>query len=301
MTRRGDEPSEMTQPPTPLDDADVEALLRGRVPVERPDLAALGTLLAAARETGAVSPAPRGELAALLSEGFDPAARPAPAISVPAWGAAPDRSRAVGLLRRRAAHLAGLSVAVQLVLFGGVAVAGVTTAAGAGALPEPLQRRMATVISVLTPFTVPDPAPAPGPKPAEAPAVATTPKPARTGEPRVDKTESEPVAPVVEPAPTTPKVAEVQKPTPTPTPLPVPTPTPTEAPIVDPPTPDPTGTPSPTGDPTQEPSGETAAPEEPAPEESTSDDVEAAPGRSDGKGSKVEPATSPEPSPEPAA
>lgn len=189
MTRSDDVPAEMTDRPE-LDDAAAARLLAGRSVDASPELSALVLGLRAMADQPV---APRGDLATLLVEGFDPA-RPPVAADVPAWTPAPVRD---GWARHPAVRVAALSLAAKVLLGGGVAVAGVGTAAGLGALPDPVQDRVAGVVAALTPFELPRtdagaPAPArPGserpqpPAPAERPVAPAPPAVQPPGQPPV--------------------------------------------------------------------------------------------------------------------
>ncbi|MDQ3980006.1 MAG: hypothetical protein M3314_10700 [Actinomycetota bacterium] len=168
-------------PPDPLDEETLEAFLSGRLqPGELGD-----ALVAFSQDVDAVmsgpAPTPKGNLAALLREGFspqtDPAARPTAdqgtpwATSVPApampkeWvpvsrprPASPPpvppsgRRRSLRLIPR----LAGLGLAAKVGLGLGVAAASVTGAGAAGVLPDPAQEVVATVVDTVTPFHIPE-------------------------------------------------------------------------------------------------------------------------------------------------
>lgn len=175
-------------PSDPLDDETIEAFLSGRT---RPgDLT--GPLAAFAQEVDAVAggppPSPKGDLAALLRDGFSPSGAtdratawtPAPApvpadrttslpeawVPVPRkWVATPPPTPAVASGRFRARSrklipsLAGLGIAAKVGLGLGVAAASVTGAGVAGVLPDPAQHVVATVFDTVTPFQLPDPGP----------------------------------------------------------------------------------------------------------------------------------------------
>jgi hypothetical protein len=143
-----------------MDDATAERLLRGAAPDDRPELEPLALLLSQVHELGSSAPAPTPALAALLQDGFVPGTAAATLLPV-----AP-RAR-----RSRLAAVAGLSLGLKVLTGTGVALAGVTTAAGAGVLPDAVQDRISGVVRTLTPFDL-DPAPV---SPAERPEPATTP------------------------------------------------------------------------------------------------------------------------------
>lgn len=218
MTDPSDVPADMTGASS-LDDRAADRLLRGRAVDGHPELASFVTGL-----TGLTTPPPepRGELVALLAVGFDPTAAAA-GSPVPAWPPARRRS-----WRRPTARVARLSVAAKVLLGSVVALAGMTSAAGAGVLPTPVQNGFAEVVRTMTPFELPTPEP-------QAPAGGTGgdddgPAPrAPRGDAVVPRTQPEPTGQATTTQPT---------PTPTPTPLPSATPTPT-------PTPTPSGSPEP--------------------------------------------------------
>ena len=127
-----------------LDDADVVGLLRGVAPADRPHLAGAAALAAALRDLPAEAPEPRGALAALLRDGFDPATV-TPAAHVP-----PSRSTA-SRVRRTAVRLAGVSLAAKALLGTGVAFAGVAAAATGGVLPDAVGDRVTRIVELVTP------------------------------------------------------------------------------------------------------------------------------------------------------
>jgi hypothetical protein len=175
-----------------MDDATAERLLRGAAPADRPELEPLALLLSQVHELGSSAPAPTPALAALLQDGFVPGAAATSRLPVP-----PRASR-----RSRLAAVAGLSLGLKVLTGTGVALAGVTTAAGAGVLPDAVQDRISGVVRTLTPFDL-DPAPV---SPAERPEQATTPasEPPASQEPvRTEPTPPAP-APTIEPPRATP-------------------------------------------------------------------------------------------------
>jgi hypothetical protein len=170
-----------------LSDADVAALLRGTAHPDRPDLAGLAAFASEMRALAEQFPAPSPALAALLSQGFDPAAvstEAAAPVSV-----APSRPAARGLLVR----LAGASLLVKVAAGTGVAVAATAAAASSGVLPDAVQDRVTSVLDAVTPddssespevplvpaaSTPPTtPSGAPSRAPAEPPAVVPAPRP----------------------------------------------------------------------------------------------------------------------------
>lgn len=187
MSSEDDVPAEMTTPRRPaLDDAAAERLLRGHA-LEGDE--SLSALVGALHDAADAPVTPRGELAALLSEGFDPATISA-APDVPVWAPAAGRR---GLLRHPGVRLAGLSVAAKVLLGGGVAVAGVGTAAGLGTLPAPVQDRVAAVVGALTPFEVPSAPQADDAPRQEQPQAPTSERPAVPATPERGTTAPDPV------------------------------------------------------------------------------------------------------------
>jgi hypothetical protein len=199
-----------------MDDATAERLLRGAAPADRPELEPLALLLSQVHELGSSAPAPTPALAALLQDGFVPAAAAATHLPV-----APRPAR-----HSRLAALAGLSLGLKVLTGTGVALAGVTTAAGAGVLPDVVQERISGVVRTLTPFDL-DPAPvSPGerPEPATSPTSApaddqetgptgqTPPAPAPAIEPPRATPAQEPAAPAPQQAATPPAPAPQQTP-----------------------------------------------------------------------------------------
>lgn len=132
-----------------LDDADVVGLLRGAAPAERPDLAGAAALVAALRDLPVDAPEPRGALAALLREGFDPA------TLTPAGHVAVSPVTASGA-RRTAVRLAGVSLAAKALLGTGVAFAGVAAAATGGVLPDAVSDRVTRIVELVTPGSTDD-------------------------------------------------------------------------------------------------------------------------------------------------
>lgn len=202
MSRPDDVPSEMTS--HEMDDATAERLLRGSAAPEQADLEPLGLLLSEVRALGLHAPEPSPALAALLRDGFTPAAAaPSPAPAAVSW-------------RRRLGALAGASLGAKVLLGAGVAVAAVGSAAGAGVLPEAVEDRLRDVFSAVTPFqTQPgdrvDPLPVPA-SPSATPSRATptlpTPAPlsspargtAPSAVPAATPTPQPPLRPLPEPA-----------------------------------------------------------------------------------------------------
>lgn len=159
MSGYGDVPDEMT--PDEIDDAIAERLLRGQVPGDRSDLQGLSLLLSEVRDLAAEPSTPSASLAALLRDGF---------VAAPAAAAVAARPS----LRRRLAAVAGLSLAGKVLAGTGVAMAAVTTAAGAGVLPQAVEDGVGSVVRVLTPFDVaPEPG-QPGLRPVPVPSATRT-------------------------------------------------------------------------------------------------------------------------------
>lgn len=221
MTGPDDVPGEMTR--HEMDDAAAERLLRGAPAPGQPE--GLQLLLSEMRALAADPPAPSAELAALLRDGFVPAAAPAAVVAQPSW-------------RRRLGAVAGLSLAGKVLLGTGVAVASVAGAAGTGLLPDAVEDGVSSVIRTLTPSDEPGarpelPAPptqrpvSPSPVPAlpslppqaplDAPARGPVPQPVPEQRPVVPPTPGEqrdtraPDRPVAPPAP---PVAEERRATP---------------------------------------------------------------------------------------
>lgn len=159
MRWRGDSSGEMHRRQD-IGDAAIEAFFTGNGAGDEvpPSLAALAEEL----RDMAVGPAPQPSplLAVLLQQGFstengDPSATAASNVPGPA-------QQAAGLpkwRRRRMVigeFLAGLSVAAKATFGVGVAMASVTAAGAAGALPGAVQNVVATGIEAVTPFDLPD-------------------------------------------------------------------------------------------------------------------------------------------------
>jgi hypothetical protein len=146
-----DYPGEMP-PLREIDDVTAEAVLRGDdVPAH---LEPLVTAIAALRATPEQPVRPSAELAARMAAGDFASA------------AAPPRSRrsagryVAHTARHRGARrkLATLPVRVKVAAAVAFAAGGLATATAAGALPEPAQQRMQSVIESVTPIDFPEPA-----------------------------------------------------------------------------------------------------------------------------------------------
>jgi hypothetical protein len=149
VSRPDDVPVEMTR--SGIDDAAAERLLRGSAAAGHEPL---GLLVSQLRSMSSAAPQPSAALAAVLRNGFTPAASAAaPAV--------PEGSR----WGRRVAGLAGMSLAVKVLVGTGVALAAVGTAAGAGMLPDPVRDRVGSVVRTLTPFELDSTNPTPTPTP----------------------------------------------------------------------------------------------------------------------------------------
>lgn len=159
MRWRGDSSTEM-QRRQDIGDAAIEAFFSGNGAGDElpPSLAAIADDLRDLA-TGPV-PSPSPLLATLLHEGFslekgDPSATAASNVNGPA-------QQAAGLPKRRsrrmvlAEFLAGLGVAAKATFGVGVAMASVTAAGAAGALPDAVQNVVATSVEAVTPFDLPD-------------------------------------------------------------------------------------------------------------------------------------------------
>jgi hypothetical protein len=132
-----------------LDEREIEAVLRGHVPAERPDLEPLARFVQATRaEAGAILPAPRPALAWMLETGLTSQTH-----------RAPRRRRMVPqAIASVTARAAGLGMATKLVAASVVALGSLTTAsAAAGVLPDPVQSVVADSVGSVTPFTIPRP------------------------------------------------------------------------------------------------------------------------------------------------
>jgi hypothetical protein len=124
-----------------LDDPTVEALLRGRPPIDRPELRPLTDALS---EITALRPA-RAPASARLERMFDEGVHP---ITVPLAAA-----EVVSAPRHATPWRAGLATMAALI----TVAAGLVGAASANALPAPAQRAVAYVVEALTPLSVPTP------------------------------------------------------------------------------------------------------------------------------------------------
>lgn len=149
MTFFGDDDNEMRSY-LARDDRDIESVLRGHQPADRPDLEQLARLVDDLHHAAAVPAHPNATLAALLAAGLPPA-DPA-VVSAPASHA---RRRAATL---RWAHLRSLRTGAKAATVATVAVLTVATAAVAGALPAPIQDKVSTAVETVTPWHIPRPA-----------------------------------------------------------------------------------------------------------------------------------------------
>ena len=147
MSDSRDYPDEMT-PLRELDDATAEAVLRGDVvPAE---FESLVTAVAALRAAPELPVQPSVELAARMAAGDF-----ASAVASPRRRRSAGRHTArYGVARRR---LVALPVPAKVATIAVLAVGGLTTATAAGALPEPAQQRMQSVIESVTPINFPEP------------------------------------------------------------------------------------------------------------------------------------------------
>jgi hypothetical protein len=151
-----------------LDDATAEAVLRGVVPAERPDLHSLVAVTEHLRGLHArtAPPAPAGQLARLLDSGLAPIddkgdqlvtagskARPAPQVS-----GLPKRRKNVvtELLAGIAAKLGAAGALTKGAAGVSIALASVTGAAAADVLPDAVQDRVAGAVEQVSPFDMPD-------------------------------------------------------------------------------------------------------------------------------------------------
>lgn len=152
MSSTGDDDTEMSRRHN-IDDATIEALLTGHDADE--DLTSVMSFVEDVRITarGPV-PVPSAQLATMLVEGFSTekgdllvtAASNVPGPARQAAGPPKWRKTVIGFI-------AGLSIATKAALGIGVAAAGVTAAGAAGALPEPAEDAVGTVVEAVTPFS----------------------------------------------------------------------------------------------------------------------------------------------------
>lgn len=143
-----------------LDDRVVEAVLAGRTPADRPELAELAELLLQARTAAPTEPPAASErLTAIFDKGVVPVVVPLRTGPV-----LPAARRTTGT---------GWRVA----LLGTAAIAAVLIAAEANALPAPAQTAVANVVEAITPLTVPRPAKAVKPaQPVQQPGPSLAPR-----------------------------------------------------------------------------------------------------------------------------
>jgi hypothetical protein len=171
-----------------ISDADAATLLKGQVPVGRPDLAPLAEAVTEFRTAAYSAPlAPSAELAARLdlarASGISvTAASASDAVTVGAPGLATSGAAS---RKRKVKHMfswfIGLGLAAKIALGTVVAAAAVTGAGVAGVLPGDVQEAFDTVVTVV------DPAVDPGVDPAVDPSADPTTDP--TAEPSAEPTE----------------------------------------------------------------------------------------------------------------
>jgi hypothetical protein len=131
-----------------MDDRALEALLRGGDAPD--DLEDLAVFIRSGRNA-ATPGEPHSELGRLFADGLEvdaSALRPEPARP-------PRRQRARRAVDALVARAAGAGLVAKIVLGSTVAVAGVTGAGAAGALPDPAQDAVARVVGVVSPFEFP--------------------------------------------------------------------------------------------------------------------------------------------------
>ncbi len=138
-----------------MDDDRAERLLsrRGRTSAGAHDPA--GAFVAAVADLGCAEPVPTGALAALLADGFVPAAG---RVSTPVEQSPGRRS-----------WLADLPLRARVLAASGVALIGLATAATAGVLPGPVQEGVGGVLEAVTPFDFPSPGDPAAPVPQDDP------------------------------------------------------------------------------------------------------------------------------------
>jgi len=124
--------------PRVLDDASVEAVLRGSAIA--PELEPLAGLVRAIRMAGAQSVQPSHKLADRMASGVFVIDRP-------------DRRTKVGMTLSK---LAAMSLRTKVAIGSAVALTGLTGVTAAGALPDAAQQRVETMIESVTPIDFPD-------------------------------------------------------------------------------------------------------------------------------------------------
>jgi hypothetical protein len=124
--------------PRVLDDASVEAVLRGDIVA--PELEPLAGFVSAIRTAAALPVRPSRELADRMASGVFVTERP-------------DRRMKVGMTLSK---LAAMSVRTKVAAGCAVALTGLTGVTAAGALPDAAQQRVETMIESVTPIDFPD-------------------------------------------------------------------------------------------------------------------------------------------------
>lgn len=147
-----------------LDDATAEAVLRGRCPANRPELAPLAAFAEELRELAcAPAPMPTGQLARLLETGLT-STRDQRVVS---WNEARTAVQGSGRSKWGKSVLAGFfvagltkagaaSAATKSVAAVAIALTGVTGAAAADTLPTAVQDRVAATVEAVSPLDLPD-------------------------------------------------------------------------------------------------------------------------------------------------
>ena len=151
MTAFGDDVDEM--PPRLLDDATVEAVLRGDV--DQPELGPLADVVRAMREAAALPTRPSAELVTRMAAG-EFAGVPAEAYDRRGHAGKSSRGKVGQVMQAGRSKLAAMSARAKVAV--GLA-AGITALMGvsaAGALPDAAQERVESVIEVVTPITFDD-------------------------------------------------------------------------------------------------------------------------------------------------
>ncbi|MDQ1709327.1 MAG: hypothetical protein QOG49_712 [Frankiaceae bacterium] len=137
------------------EDRDLESMLRGHVPADRPELEPIAALISELRASARTPAPPSAALAAVLANGLPETERDAVA-------AGRSRRRAVSWAAAVPAvtwaRFSSLRTAAKAAAIASVAALSFTSAAFAGALPDAIQEKVSTAVETVTPWNIPHPA-----------------------------------------------------------------------------------------------------------------------------------------------
>lgn len=151
MTALGDDVNEM--PPHTLDDATVEAVLRGEF--AQPELRPVVEVVGALRATAVLPARPSAELVTRMAAG-DFAGVPAAAFDPRGGVAETPRGKVGQVVHAGRSKLAAMSTRAKVAAGLAAGITALTGVSAAGALPDAAQDRVESVIEVVTPVTFDD-------------------------------------------------------------------------------------------------------------------------------------------------